>query len=73
MVQRPARKNAIPGTGINLGGDFYFNLLGGRISQAWHLIDPIDQQFRYFFVFPDLKIRAREQYRLNCAILVPNG
>jgi hypothetical protein len=32
VVQRPKRKTAIPGTGINSNGDYYLNLIGKKVS-----------------------------------------
>lgn len=71
IVQRPSRKNAIPGTGMNENGDYYINLLGNRVALATRLLDPINRNYKYFFNFPDLKVRVRGRYRFNCMIIVP--
>jgi hypothetical protein len=67
-VQRPKRKNATPGTGINSNGDYYFNLIGTKTSTAAALYDPEDKQHKYFVVFHDLRIRVRGLYRIKCTI-----
>jgi hypothetical protein len=68
VVQRPKRKNAVPGTGINSKGDYYLNLIGTKASTAAALHDPEDKQQKYFAVFHDLRIRVSGLYRIKCIV-----
>jgi hypothetical protein len=52
IIQRPSRKNAIPGTGMNENGDYFINLLGNRVALDTRLLDPINRNYKYFFNFP---------------------
>jgi hypothetical protein len=68
VVQRPARKNATPGTGMNASGDFYINLIGTKVATPTKLIDPADNLQKYFVSFHDLRVRVNGLYRINCMI-----
>jgi len=47
----------------------YANCRGPRVKPVTELIDPQDRQLKRFFIFDELAVRSRGEYRLVCSLV----
>ena len=47
----------------------YSNCRGPRVKPITELVDPEDNQSKQFFIFDELAVRSRGEYRLVCTLM----
>jgi hypothetical protein len=47
----------------------YGNCRGPRVKQVTELVDPEGSQVKQFFIFDELAVRSRGEYRLVCTLM----